>query len=57
MLARLQPKEEMLLLGSGVPMPMPLPVRSSRYDDIFWKRLFVARGKRSEAQNFKELGF
>ena len=33
MLARLQPKEEVLLLGWGV--PMPLPVRSRRYDDQF----------------------
>jgi hypothetical protein len=38
MLARLQPKEEVLLLGWGV--PMPLPVRSRRYDDDFWKALF-----------------
>jgi hypothetical protein len=34
MLARLQPKEEVLLLGWGV--PMPLPVRSRRYDSLFW---------------------
>jgi hypothetical protein len=32
--ARLQPKEEVLLLGWGV--PMPLSVRSRRYDDTFW---------------------
>ncbi len=37
MLSRLQPKEEVLLLGYGV--PMPLPVRSRRYDDQFWKEL------------------
>ena len=44
MLARLQPKEEVLLLGWGV--PMPLPVRSRRYDDAFWKELLGAkRGK------------
>jgi uncharacterized protein len=55
MLARLQPKEEVLLLGWGV--PMPLPVRSRRYDENFWKELFGAAGKRSEAQNLKELGF
>jgi hypothetical protein len=53
MLARLQPKEEVLLLGWGV--PMPLPVRSRRYDEAFWKDLLG--GKRSEAQNMKELGF
>ncbi len=44
MLARLQPKEEVLLLGWGV--PMPLPIRSRRYDDAFWKELLGAkRGK------------
>ncbi len=37
MLSRLQPKEEVLLLGWGV--PMPLPVRSRRYDDKFWQEL------------------
>ncbi|MBI5842188.1 MAG: ATP-binding protein [Chloroflexi bacterium] len=55
MLARLQPKEEVLLLGWGV--PMPLPVRSRRYDDAFWKELLGGGGKRSEGQNLKELGF
>ncbi|NLF49837.1 MAG: DUF87 domain-containing protein [Leptolinea sp.] len=37
MLSRLQPKEEVLLLGWGV--PMPLPVHSRRYDERFWKEL------------------
>jgi DNA helicase HerA-like ATPase len=56
MLARLQPKEEVLLLGWGV--PMPLPVKSRRYDDEFWKELLgPAGGKRSKEQNLKELGF
>jgi uncharacterized protein len=57
MLARLQPKEEVLLLGWGV--PMPLPVKSRRYDDAFWKELLGAAGggKRSKEQNLKELGF
>jgi uncharacterized protein len=54
MAARLQPKEQ-VLLGRGV--PMPLPVRSRRFDDIFSKELFGAGGKSSEAQNLKELGF
>jgi DNA helicase HerA-like ATPase len=56
MLARLQPKEEVLLLGWG--MPMPLPVRSRRYDNQFWKEL-LGKGdtKRDEAQILKELGF
>jgi DNA helicase HerA-like ATPase len=57
MLARLQPKEEVLLLGWGV--PMPLPVRSRRYNDAFWNELL---GKKStsafdEAQAMKDLGF
>lgn len=55
MLARLQPKEEVLLLGWGV--PMPLPVKSRRYDDVFWKELLGGGKKKSEAQNMKELGF
>jgi len=57
MLARLQPKEEVLLLGWGV--PMPLPVRSRRYDDLFWKELL---GKKSENkfdpdQAVRDLGY
>ena len=55
MLARLQPKEEVLLLGWGV--PMPLPVKSRSYDDTFWKELLGGGGKKFEAQNLKELGF
>jgi hypothetical protein len=56
MLARLQPKEEVLLLGWGV--PMPLPVRSRRYDDRFWQELLGALpGKRSAADALRELGF
>lgn len=37
MLSRLQPTEEALLLGWGV--PMPIPVRSRRYDRDFWEQL------------------
>jgi hypothetical protein len=55
MLARLQPQEEVLLLGWGV--PMPLPVRSRRYDGDFWKELFGVSGKRGEAEIMKELGY
>jgi len=56
MLAHLQPKEEVLLLGWGV--PLPLPVRSRRYDETFWDELLgKAGGKRSAAQSLKELGF
>ena len=56
MLARLQPKEEVLLLGWGV--PMPLPVRSRRYNQKFWEEL---KGKkaapRGETEILTELGF
>jgi len=57
MLARLQPKEEVLLLGWGV--PMPLPVRSRRYDDKFWEELLgkAVEGKRSERDILREIGF
>jgi hypothetical protein len=57
MLARLQPKEEVLLLGWGV--PMPIPVRSRRYNDQFWRELKgeLAEGKRDESRILKELGF
>lgn len=57
MLARLQPKEEVLLLGWGV--PMPLPIRSRRYNQQFWDELL---GKKSNGgfdtdQKLRELGF
>ena len=57
--ARLQPKEEVLLLGWGVPMPLPARRVSRRYDDAFWKEFLDASagGKKSETQNLKELGF
>ncbi len=57
MLSRLQPKEEVLLLGWGVPMPSL--VRSRRYDDRFWEELLGADNvaKRTEAQILKDLGF
>lgn len=42
MLAKLQPKEEVLMLGWGV--PMPIPIRSRRYDDVFWKELLGSKG-------------
>lgn len=37
MLSRLQPKQEVLLLGYGV--PMPLPIRSRLYGEEFWQQL------------------
>ena len=55
MLSRLQPKEEVLLLGYGV--PMPLPVRSRRYDETFWVELFgTADGSRTKL-NLKQEDF
>jgi uncharacterized protein len=42
MLARLQEKEEVLLLGWGV--KMPIPVRSRRYDQQFWNEMKGRRG-------------
>jgi hypothetical protein len=37
MLARLREKEEVLLLGWGV--KMPIPVKSRRYDQQFWDEM------------------
>jgi hypothetical protein len=54
----LQPKEEVLLLGWGV--PMPLPVRSRRYDDRFWEELLGRAGassRRDPDEILKEIGF
>ncbi len=42
MLSRLQPKQEVLLLGYGV--PMPLPIRSRLYDETFWRQLLGDSG-------------
>jgi len=55
MLARLQPKEEVLVLGWGV--PMPIVVRSRRYDDTFWDELLGEKLDRSNDDIIKELGF
>jgi len=56
MLARLQPKEEVLLLGWGV--PMPLPVKSRRYDNIFWQELMGKnKGKMATETAISDLGF
>ncbi|HEX7433987.1 MAG TPA: ATP-binding protein [Anaerolineaceae bacterium] len=56
MLARLQPKEEVLLLGWGVPMPIPL--RSRRYDHLFWEQILgKPGGKKDQAQIMRELGY
>ena len=56
MLARLQPKEEVLLLGWGV--PMPLPVRSRRYNDEFWVELLGKKSKKADPDEIlRDLGF
>ena len=55
MLARLQPKEEVLLLGWGV--PMPILVRSRRYDNAFWKELLGRETTKSAEDSLKELGY
>jgi hypothetical protein len=57
MLARLQPKEEVMLMGWGV--PMPLPVRSRRYDEAFWEELLGKHNssRKSPDEELKELGF
>ncbi len=54
MLSRLQPKEEVLLLGWGV--PMPILVRSRRYDEKFWKDIKASRKSGlDQAQVIKKL--
>jgi hypothetical protein len=55
MLARLQPKEEVLMLGWGV--PMPILVRSRRYDDTFWEELLPNKQKRTNDQLLEDLGY
>lgn len=57
MLSHLQPTEEVLLLGWGV--PMPIPVRSRRYDDRFWQELLGEEKakKRGEEEILRDLGF
>jgi uncharacterized protein len=56
MLSRLQPKEEVLLLGWGV--PMPLPIRSRRYDEQFWQDLLgKSKSRRSSETILGELGY
>jgi hypothetical protein len=55
MLARLQPKEEVMLMGWGV--PIPLPVRSRRYDEQFWAELQGRKDRKTEAERKRELGF
>ena len=55
MLARLQPKEEVLMLGWGV--PMPIVIRSRRYDDDFWAAIIENKQKRSTEDILNKLGY
>jgi len=59
MLAHLQPKEEVLIAGWGV--PMPIPVRSRRLDAAFWEDLGNRKSNAVIAQDLaeqkKKLGF
>ena len=48
MLARLQEKEEVLLLGWGV--KMPIPVRSRRYDQTFYDDMKGRNSKQKEIE-------
>ncbi|MGV8025940.1 MAG: ATP-binding protein [Anaerolineaceae bacterium] len=59
MLSHLQPKEEVLIAGWGV--PMPIPVRSRRLDAAFWEELDKNKTHPIHQENFEEekkkLGF
>ncbi|MEK6222214.1 MAG: ATP-binding protein [Chloroflexota bacterium] len=59
MLARLNPTKEVMIMGWGV--PMPLPISSRRYDDKFWTELLGKNkggGKKKSAdENIEDLGF
>lgn len=52
MLARLQEKEEVLLLGWGV--KMPIPVRSRRYDETFYREIKGLSGQ-SKPKSLQEV--
>ena len=55
MLSRLQPKEEVLMLGWS--MPMPMLVRTRRYDDRFWQDLLGKENKGTAEEILKNLGW
>jgi DNA helicase HerA-like ATPase len=52
MLARLQEKEEVLLLGWGV--KMPIPIRSRRYDEAFYAAIKAGKVRGSGPVKMKE---
>ena len=49
MLVHLQPAEEVLMLGWGD--PMPILVKSRRYDDQFWQDLLGSSGAKNPTSN------
>lgn len=56
MLAKLQPKQEALLLGWGV--KMPIVIRSRRYDQKFWDELLGSKEKKlSKDDLLRSIGF
>lgn len=56
LLSKLQAKEEALLLGWGV--PMPIPIRSRRYDASFWESLLKDEQKPTTFEDAsRSLGF
>ena len=56
MLANLQLKEEVLMLGWGV--PMPIPIRSRRYDARFWQQVLGSQEQpKTIAEINRSLGF
>ncbi len=55
MLASLEMKQEVLLLGWAV--PMPIAVRSVYYDDTFWQNLIGKKGGESLEDYNSQLGF
>jgi DNA helicase HerA-like ATPase len=54
MLTHLQPREEVLVMGWGV--PMAIPIRSRRYDERFWEEV-LGKSASSVEENLKKLGF
>ncbi len=58
MLSHLQPKEEVLIAGWGV--PMPIPVRSRRLDQLFWEDILGDDAKvknKDSATILKQMGY
>ena len=53
MLARLQEKEEVLLLGWGV--KMPIPIRSRRYDQAFYDEMRGKSGRSAEKPSVADI--